>query len=115
MAEAVAPLLKSIKALEETIKKLKKNSSNSSKPPSSDIVKPPKKTGKGSKRKRKRGGQPGNNPTVLFGGLFFKGEPDFEKLKLFRKAGAFTQFSKYEFEALMDYSHHLDIALTDEK
>ncbi len=45
----------------------------------------------------------------------YKGEPDFEKLKLFRKAGAFTQFSKYEFEALMDYSHHLDIALTDEK
>jgi len=27
----------------------------------------------------KIGGQPGNNPTVLFGGLFFKGEPDFEK------------------------------------
>ena len=27
----------------------------------------------------KIGGQPGDNPTVLFGGLFFKGEPDFEK------------------------------------
>jgi tetrahydromethanopterin S-methyltransferase subunit H len=25
------------------------------------------------------GGQPGENPTVLFGGLFFKGEPDFSK------------------------------------
>jgi tetrahydromethanopterin S-methyltransferase subunit H len=25
------------------------------------------------------GGQPGQNPTVLFGGLFFKGEPDFSK------------------------------------
>ena len=24
----------------------------------------------------KIGGQPGNYPTVLFGGLFFKGEPD---------------------------------------
>ena len=27
----------------------------------------------------KIGGQPGNYPTVLFGGLFFKGSPDFEK------------------------------------
>jgi tetrahydromethanopterin S-methyltransferase subunit H len=27
----------------------------------------------------KIGGQPGVNPTVLFGGLFFKGEPDFNK------------------------------------
>ena len=27
----------------------------------------------------KIGGQPGNHPTVLFGGLFFKGSPDFEK------------------------------------
>ncbi len=27
----------------------------------------------------KIGGQPGKYPTVLFGGLFFKGEPDFEK------------------------------------
>lgn len=25
------------------------------------------------------GGQPGRNPTVLFGGFFFKGEPDFNK------------------------------------
>jgi tetrahydromethanopterin S-methyltransferase subunit H len=29
----------------------------------------------------KIGGQPGTNPTVLFGGLFFKGEPDFESAK----------------------------------
>lgn len=29
--------------------------------------------------KVKIGGQPGNHPTVLFGGLFFKGSPDFEK------------------------------------
>jgi len=29
--------------------------------------------------KVKIGGQPGNYPTVLFGGLFFKGSPDFEK------------------------------------
>lgn len=27
------------------------------------------------------GGQPGMNPTVLFGGLFFKGEPDFDDAK----------------------------------
>lgn len=27
----------------------------------------------------KIGGQPGEHPTVLFGGVFFKGEPDFEK------------------------------------
>ena len=26
----------------------------------------------------KIGGQPGSYPTVLFGGLFFKGEPDFD-------------------------------------
>jgi len=29
----------------------------------------------------KIGGQPGLHPTVLFGGLFFKGEPDFDKAK----------------------------------
>lgn len=29
----------------------------------------------------KIGGQPGEYPTVLFGGVFFKGEPDFEKGK----------------------------------
>jgi tetrahydromethanopterin S-methyltransferase subunit H len=29
----------------------------------------------------KIGGQPGQYPTVLFGGLFFKGEPDFENVK----------------------------------
>jgi len=29
----------------------------------------------------KVGGQPGINPTVLFGGLFFKGEPDFKTAK----------------------------------
>jgi tetrahydromethanopterin S-methyltransferase subunit H len=30
----------------------------------------------------KIGGQPGENPTVLFGGLFFKGEPDFKKAEI---------------------------------
>jgi len=29
----------------------------------------------------KIGGQPGNHPTVLFGGLFFKGSPDYKKAK----------------------------------
>ena len=29
----------------------------------------------------KIGGQPGMYPTVLFGGLFFKGEPDFDNAK----------------------------------
>jgi len=30
----------------------------------------------------KIGGQPGEYPTVLFGGVFFKGKPDFEKAKM---------------------------------
>jgi len=60
VSRAIAPLLKRIEELEETIAKLKKNSSNSSKPPSSDIVKPPKQMGKGSKKKGKRGGQTGH-------------------------------------------------------
>jgi len=38
------------------------------------------------------------------------GEPDFQKLKLFREAGAFTDFSKYEYEALMDYESQFDLA-----
>jgi len=59
VAEAVAPLLKSIEELEETIAKLKKNSSNSSKPPSSDIVKP--KAKKRRKGRRKIGAQPGHD------------------------------------------------------
>ena len=29
----------------------------------------------------KIGGQPGELPTVLFGGLFFKGEPDYQNSK----------------------------------
>lgn len=40
----------------------------------------------------------------------YKGSPDFQKLKLFRIAGAFTDFSKYEFEALMDYEDQFDLA-----
>jgi hypothetical protein len=39
----------------------------------------------------------------------YDGEPDFQKLKLFRAAGAFTDFSKYEYEALMDYESQFDL------
>ncbi len=39
----------------------------------------------------------------------YKGEANFQKLKLFRKDGAFTDFSKYEYEALMDYDGQLDL------
>ena len=40
----------------------------------------------------------------------YHGNPDFQKLKLFRAAGAFTDFSKYEYEALMDYENEFDLA-----
>jgi len=39
----------------------------------------------------------------------YEGKPDFQKLKLFRAAGAFTDFSKYEYEALMDYESQFDL------
>ena len=38
----------------------------------------------------------------------YKGEPNFQKLKLFREAGAFTEFSKLEYEAIMDYEKQFD-------
>ena len=73
IAEAMAPLLARIAALEKRVveleaentalksevARLKKNSSNSSKPPSSDIVKPPKPPLPHG-GKRKIGGQPGH-------------------------------------------------------
>jgi hypothetical protein len=40
----------------------------------------------------------------------YVGEPNFQKLKLFKAAGAFTDFSKYEYEALMDYENQFDLA-----
>lgn len=40
----------------------------------------------------------------------YEGEPNFQKLKLFKVAGAFTDFSKYEYEALMDYENQFDLA-----
>jgi hypothetical protein len=39
-------------------------------------------------------------------------EPNFQKLKLFKEPGAFTNFSKYEYEALMDYEKLNTIAST---
>jgi len=41
----------------------------------------------------------------------YDSEPNFQKLKLFREAGAFTDFSKFEFEALMDYENQFDLDL----
>jgi len=43
----------------------------------------------------------------------YKGKPNFNKLKLFREAGAFTEFSKLEYEALMDYDNQFDVALSN--
>lgn len=40
----------------------------------------------------------------------YAGNADFQKLKLFKKPGAFTDFSKYEYEALMDYEDQFDLA-----
>lgn len=39
-------------------------------------------------------------------------EPDFTKLRLFKEAGAFTNFSMFEYEALMDYEHRFDLVST---
>ncbi|WMI67322.1 hypothetical protein [Mangrovimonas sp. YM274] len=38
-------------------------------------------------------------------------EPNFRKLKLFKEAGAFTDFSKYEYEALMNYEKELSVVV----
>ena len=40
----------------------------------------------------------------------YDSEPNFQKLKLFKEAGAFTDFSKFEYEALMDYENQFDLA-----
>ncbi len=40
----------------------------------------------------------------------YEGNADFQKLKLFKTPGAFTDFSKYEYEALMDYEDQFDLA-----
>ncbi|WP_299162464.1 hypothetical protein [uncultured Eudoraea sp.] len=40
----------------------------------------------------------------------YEGEPDFQKLRLFKQAGAFTDFSMYEYQALMDYENQFDLA-----
>ncbi|MBD0849483.1 hypothetical protein [Maribacter arenosus] len=41
----------------------------------------------------------------------YQGDPDFRELKLFRSAGTFTDFSKYEYETLMDFENHFDVVL----
>lgn len=40
----------------------------------------------------------------------YDGVPNFQKLRLFKEANAFTDFSKYEYEALMDYENQFDLA-----
>jgi hypothetical protein len=40
----------------------------------------------------------------------YDGEPNFQKLKLFREPSAFTDFSKFEYEVLMDYGNQFDLA-----
>lgn len=39
----------------------------------------------------------------------YKGTPNFQKLKLFKEAGAFTEYSKLEYEVLMNYESQFDI------
>ena len=39
----------------------------------------------------------------------YQGDPDFRKLKLFRSAGTFTDFSKYEYEVLMAFESQIDV------
>lgn len=39
----------------------------------------------------------------------YDGEPNFQKLRLFKEVGAFTDFAKYEYDALMDYENQFDL------
>jgi hypothetical protein len=43
----------------------------------------------------------------------YKGEPNLESLKVFRKAGSFTDFSKLEYYAIMDVQNRDNIALKE--
>lgn len=45
----------------------------------------------------------------------YKGEPNFQKLKLFKDSGAFTEFSKLEYDAIMDYESHSDLIASSTK
>jgi uncharacterized protein YqkB len=45
----------------------------------------------------------------------YEGDPNFLQLKLFKSDGAFTDFSKYEFEVLMDYENQLDDVVINAK
>jgi len=39
----------------------------------------------------------------------YDNDPNFQKLKLFKEAGAFTDFSMYEYEALINYENQFDL------
>lgn len=43
----------------------------------------------------------------------YTGKANFNKLKLFKESGAFTDFSKYEYQAIMDYSDRFDLTQND--
>ncbi len=45
----------------------------------------------------------------------YKSEPNFQKLKLFREAGTFTEFSKLEYEVIMAYENQLDVIAANTK
>ena len=45
----------------------------------------------------------------------YKGEPNFQKLKLFREAGTFTDFSKFEYDVLIDYENQFDMIASNTK
>jgi hypothetical protein len=45
----------------------------------------------------------------------YKGVPNFQKLKLFQEAGAFTDFSKFEYEALIAFETQFDLVAASAK
>ena len=44
----------------------------------------------------------------------YKGKPNFQKLKLFKEPGSFTEFSKLEYESLMNYADNDDLIVYHE-
>lgn len=44
----------------------------------------------------------------------YSGEPNFSQLKLFKDPEAFTDFSKYEYEAIIGYSDQFDLTVNNE-
>lgn len=45
----------------------------------------------------------------------YKGLPNFQKLKLFKEAGTFTDFSMFEYEALIDFEAQFDLVAASTK